>query len=163
MKAVAARVIKKAGFRPVLVLNALVSAVFIAACAAFPLGMPFPIIIAILMTGGFFRSLQFTSINAIAYAEVPPERMSKATSLAAVGQQMGLATGVAVGAFAVEMAVQVTGASEITAIHFTGAFLAIAAISAASAMVFARLPADAGAEMADRTPAPNQSSDDKVG
>ena len=54
--------------------------------------------IAVLMIGGFFRSLQFTSVNALAYAEVPASRMSRATALAAVGQQVSLATGVAVGA-----------------------------------------------------------------
>jgi predicted MFS family arabinose efflux permease len=62
--------------------------------------------IGILMLGGFFRSLQFTSINALAYAEVPTSRMSRATALAAVGQQVSLATGVAVGALTVEIVVR---------------------------------------------------------
>ena len=66
--------------------------------------------IAILMLGGFFRSLQFTSVNALAYAEVPASRMSRATALAAVGQQVSLATGVAVGALAVEIVVRMNGA-----------------------------------------------------
>ena len=50
-----------------------------------------------LLVGGFFRSLQFTSINAIAYADVDAPRMSRATALAAVGQQLSLSAGVAVG------------------------------------------------------------------
>ena len=37
-------------------------------------------------------------------------------------------------------------------IDFPPAFLAVAAISAASAVLFARLPVDAGAELANRTP-----------
>ena len=65
--------------------------------------------IAVLMVGGFFRSLQFTAVNALAYAEVPAARMSRATALAAVGQQVSLATGVAVGALTVEMAVRFNG------------------------------------------------------
>jgi hypothetical protein len=39
-----------------------------------------------------------------------------------------------------------------TAADFPPAFLVIAAISAASAVIFARLPPDAGAELAHRTP-----------
>ena len=70
---------------------------------------PFWIMIAMLMLGGFFRSLQFTSINALAYAEVPAARMSRATALAAVGQQVSLATGVAVGALTVEIVVRMNG------------------------------------------------------
>ena len=62
--------------------------------------------VAVLMVGGFFRSLQFTAVNALAYAEVPASRMSRATALAAVGQQVSLATGVALGALTVEMAVR---------------------------------------------------------
>ena len=53
-------------------LQRLISSVFLAACATFVPGMPFWAMIAILLSGGFFRSLQFTSINTIAYAEIEP-------------------------------------------------------------------------------------------
>ncbi len=59
------------------------SAVFIGACAIFLPGIPFAAMIAILLVGGFFRSLQFTSINTIAYAEVEQRLMSRATSMVA--------------------------------------------------------------------------------
>ena len=42
----------------------------------------------VLLAGGFFRSLQFTALNALCYADVPQESMSNATSFAAVGQQL---------------------------------------------------------------------------
>ena len=103
MKTSAATILKRFGFRAVLTINALLSAVFIAACAVFSVATPFPVMIAILLVGGFFRSLQFTAVNAIAYAEVPAEKMSRATSLAAVGQQVSLSAGVAIGALTVEM------------------------------------------------------------
>ena len=45
---------------------------------------------ALLLIGGFFRSLQFTSINALSFADVPPERMSRATTLTSVAQQLSL-------------------------------------------------------------------------
>jgi len=150
MKAAAAAILKRFGFRTVLVINALLSATFIAACATFSQATPYALIIAVLLIGGFFRSLQFTSINAIAYAQVQPERMSRATSLAAVGQQLSLSTGVALSASVVEFVVRREAAAGITIGDFPLAFLIVAAISAASVLLFMRLPPDAGAELAHR-------------
>jgi hypothetical protein len=39
----------------------------------------------------------------------------------------------------------------------------VAVISALSVFIFLRLPADAGAEMADRLPAPTETSDERTG
>jgi EmrB/QacA subfamily drug resistance transporter len=150
MKMVAARILRRIGFRRVLVSNALISAVFIAACAVFRPGLTFWLIIPVLLVGGFFRSLQFTSIGAIAYAEVKPEKMSRATSLSAVGQQLSVSTGVAIGAAVVELTVRSNASATITAADFPLAFLIVAAISASSVLMFARLPGDAGAELAGR-------------
>ena len=50
--------------------NALLSAAFLGACATFRPGTPVVIMMAVLVIGGFFRSLEFTCINTIAYAEV---------------------------------------------------------------------------------------------
>jgi MFS family permease len=163
MKAAAATVLKRFGFRTVLTVNAVLSALFIAACGTFSLAMPFAAIIAILLVGGFFRSLQFTSVNALAYAEVPPARMSRATALAAVGQQVSLATGVAIGALAVETVVRWKGQAGIGISDFPPGFLLVALISASSAFIFARMPANAGAEMADRVPATTRTSDPRMG
>src|SRR5215468_2485166 len=66
MKAVVASVLHRFGYRNVLIYNALISSAFLAACATFVQGMPFAAMVAILLSGGFFRSLQFTSINTIA-------------------------------------------------------------------------------------------------
>jgi len=69
----------------------------IAACALFTASTPVVVMLAVLFAGGFFRSLQFTSAMTIGYAEVEPRRMSRATSLAAVSQQLSVSTGVALG------------------------------------------------------------------
>ena len=71
MKAAAPWMLKRFGFRTVLIVNAILGGLFIAACAVFSPATPFAVMIAVLLVGGFFRSLQFTSINALAYAEVP--------------------------------------------------------------------------------------------
>jgi EmrB/QacA subfamily drug resistance transporter len=152
MKAIGARVLRRFGFRPILIFNALVSAAFLAACATFTPSVPTLVIFGLLLVGGFFRSLQFTSINTIAYAEVEPRRMSRATSLVSVAQQLSLSSGVAVGALAVEISMRINGHAALSAVDFPPAFLLVAAISASSVWIFYRLPHDAGAELANRLP-----------
>ena len=160
MKAAITRVLRRFGYRNVLMINGLISAAFLAACATFIPGMPFWAMVAVLLTGGFFRSLQFTSINTIAYAEIEPHQMSRATALFAAAQQLSLSTGVAVGALVVEITLRLKGQPTMTAADFPPAFLLVGIISAFSALVFARLAPDAGAELADRrvakVPPPNR-------
>jgi len=163
MKAGIATILKRLGFRTVLTVNAVVSAAMLAACAAFTPATPIPVIIAILLVGGFFRSLQFTSINTIAYADVPPRLISRATSLTAAAQQLSLSVGVAIGALAVELVVRFNQTPTIGAADFPPAFLLVAAISALSAPLFWKLPPEAGAELADRMPAPTEASDQRLG
>ncbi|MBN8956832.1 MAG: MFS transporter, partial [Rhizobiales bacterium] len=150
MKTVAAKVLRRFGFRPVLVFNALISACFIAACALFRPDTPIAVIIIVLLVGGFFRSLEFTSVNTIAYADIDPEHMSRATTLVSVGQQLSVSAGVALGAFIVDIGQRMSPTQSITAADFAPAFLVIAAISASSALVFRRLPADAAAHLSGR-------------
>jgi EmrB/QacA subfamily drug resistance transporter len=164
MKSLAAMIIRRFGFRRVLIVNALTSSVFTAACAAFTATTPFGVMAAVLLIGGFFRSLQFTASNTIAYADVEPRRMSRATSLVSVAQQLSIAAGVAVGALCVELSVQLKGASIIMADDFRPALLVVSAIAAASAILFWMLPPDAGATLANRQPvAAPDASDQRVG
>jgi EmrB/QacA subfamily drug resistance transporter len=154
MKTVIPIVLRQFGFRRVLIVNALISAVLVAACATFQPGVSFAWIVGVLVVGGFFRSLEFTSLNTIAYADVDHRRMSRATSLVAVAQQVSISIGVAIGALAVDLTLWARGHTVITAADFQPAYLAIAAISATAVFVFASMPADAGAELARRTPGP---------
>jgi EmrB/QacA subfamily drug resistance transporter len=153
MKTVASRTIQRFGFRDVLLFNAIVSSIFIAACAVFAPGMPTAVLVTILLIGGFFRALEFTAINAIAYADIDQRRMSRATALASVGQQLSISTGVAVGALMVDLSLRFRGSEQILVSDFTLAFVVVALISGSSALVFRALPANAGAEMSGQEPA----------
>ena len=62
------------------------------------------VVLAVLLVGGFFKSLEFTSINSIAYADIDAKAMSRATSFASVAQQLSLSAGVAIGALVLEVA-----------------------------------------------------------
>ena len=99
MKTLAARIIRTFGFRNLMTVNAVISSVFLGACALFTVTTPLLLIVIILVVGGFFRSLEFTAINTVAYAEIEPPQMSRATTLVSVNQQLAVSAGVAVGAF----------------------------------------------------------------
>jgi EmrB/QacA subfamily drug resistance transporter len=167
MKMIIPRVLQRFGFRTALMFNAVVSSTLVSLCATFMPGVPIVWMLAVLAIGGFFRSLQYTSLNTIAYAEIDRERMSRATSLVAVGQQVSIAVGIAVGAALVELTLRLRGHDTITAADFQPAWIVISLIGASSCILFWRMPADAGAEVARRSIStdrgPTDTTDQKQG
>jgi EmrB/QacA subfamily drug resistance transporter len=150
MKTAIPTLLRRFGYRNVLMYNALIASALVAACALFTATTPVIVMTGLLFWGGFFRSLQFTSAMTIGFAEIEPARMSRATSLAAVCQQLSVSAGVAIGALTVEIAFGLRHASAIGANDFAPAFLLVGGISALSTIVFWRMPANAGAELTDR-------------
>ena len=150
MKFTAQPILKRYGFRTVLIVNGVLSSVFIAAYGFFTPATPHAFIIGLLLMGGFFRSLEFTSINAIAYADVPNSQMSQATSFVSAAQQVSLSIGVAGAALILETVRAGRGDITIAVADFTPAFVIVAIISVFSTVVFALLPRDAGAELSGR-------------
>jgi EmrB/QacA subfamily drug resistance transporter len=167
MKTAIPFILRRYGFRTALALNAVVSSALVGLCATFTPGVPIAWIIAVLVIGGFFRSFEYTSLNTIAYADVDNRRMSRATSLVAVGQQLSISVGVGVGAALVELTVRLRGHETITAADFQPAWIICALISATAGIAFWRLPVDAGAEVARQTPGPTpgptEATDQKQG
>ena len=154
MKFSASAILRRFGFRRVLIVTALISAVFLASYGLFTQTTPVWAILALLLLGGFFRSLEFTALNAIAYADIPPAKMSRATSFSSVSQQMSQTVGVAAGAAAIESIQFLYDDSTLVARDFGGAFFVVALISVSSTLVFLRLAPDAGAEVSGRRATP---------
>ncbi|MBV8537636.1 MAG: DHA2 family efflux MFS transporter permease subunit [Alphaproteobacteria bacterium] len=154
MKMTAARIIRRFGFRRVLIGNAVISTAFILSYALFRPSTPHALIIATLLAGGFFRSLQFTSLQTIAYAEVAPAQMSQATTMVSVAQQLALTFGVGLGAMLLHLTVWWSGGAELSPAHFSFAFLGVGLVSLCSLPLFVALPADAGAEISGRRSQP---------
>ncbi len=149
MKATAGPILRRYGFRRVLIWNALLSSGFIIATGFIRPEYPAWTILFLLLLGGFFRSLQFTSITTLSVADFPPERMSAVTSFNAMAQQVALSCGVAVGALVLHATVAARGA-EVTALtpgDFTPAFLFVGLVSLLSLLPYLRLTVDAGAEV----------------
>src|SRR3979411_2719297 len=150
IKTLAARVIRTFGFRNIMTINAVVSSVFLAACALFTIATPLLLIMILLVVGASFCSLHLTAINTLAYAEVEPAQMSRGTTLVSVNQQLAISAGVAVGAFSVESTMLLHHVSELSAADFAPAFIVVSVISAVSAYFFYEMPADAGHQVSGR-------------
>jgi EmrB/QacA subfamily drug resistance transporter len=147
MKLTAAPILRRFGFRKVLLANTAVCATSIATYGLFGPTTPHALIVAVLLAGGFFRSLQFTSLNTFAFADVAPTSMSRATTLSSVAQQLSLTLGVGIGALLLHATLVWRGRSALGAGDFAPAYFAIAAISLMSWLFFAPIPHDAGAEV----------------
>lgn len=147
MKLTAAPILRQFGFKRVLCVNAVISSLLLAASAMFTAETPHAIIISVLLIGGFFRSLQFTSLNTLGYSDIEPEDFSAATSFVAVVQQLSLSAGVAVAALLLDTSRAAEGRSELVTADFSRAFVVIGVIAVISTAMFFRLAADAGAEV----------------
>ena len=160
MKFTAATILKRWGFRRVLVVNGIVSALFLASCGLFTAATPHWLLLTALLAGGFFRSLEFTALNALGYADIDQARMSRATSFASVAQQMSGAVGVALAAASVQTFRWGLGDAALMPRDMTLSFAVVSLVALSSVAIFARLKPDAGAEVSgqrqaieDATPA----------
>jgi EmrB/QacA subfamily drug resistance transporter len=138
------------GFRAVLVAGAVVAAFFLGINALFRPETPYIVMALVLLLGGWFRSMLFTSLTALGFSEIPPWRMSRATSLSSVAQQLSLSTGVAVAALVLEIAQYERGDTTLALEDFSMAFIVVSLISITSLPFFLNLSPTAGEEVAGR-------------
>jgi EmrB/QacA subfamily drug resistance transporter len=147
MKMVAPPILRFFGFRRVLIGNAMLCTLSLASYGLFRPSWPYAVIIAALLTGGLIRSLQFTCINAVGYADVPPDRMSRATSLTSAAQQLSLSIGVALAASLLAYVKPSHAAAGLAPGDFLPVFLAMGGVCLLSLPFFLALAHDAGHEV----------------
>ncbi|MGA7815806.1 MFS transporter [Caballeronia sp.] len=151
MRSLASRVLHRFGFRQTLMVNAALSGIAIAACGLFYPGTPTWVIWTIVLLGGFFPALQFTSLNSMTYAEIESRDVGRATSLGSFIQQVSLGLGVTVAGLALQISHEVQGHARIVWSDFWPAFLVVGFFSFLSIPVTARLARDAGHEISRGT------------
>ncbi|WP_018150616.1 MFS transporter [Leeia oryzae] len=147
MKGLGTRILKRFGFRRVLIWNALLAGLGVAAYGFFSAQTPLIWLVLVVALGGFFPSLQFTSLNTMVYADIEDHDAGRATSFASVVQQLSLGMGVTVAGMALHASMYVRGHHQLAQNDFLPAFLVIGLCSAASMLVSRRLPADAGHQL----------------
>ena len=150
MKLVAAPIIRRFGFKRVLTVNAIITGLFVALCALFRADTPIWLMMAILVAGGFFRSLQFTAVNTLTFADLDARAMSRASSFSAMAQQLGISLGVAAAAVTMNLSMHWRGGADLALIDVIWGFIVIGGITAISAFSFMRLPDNAGAGLNKR-------------
>jgi EmrB/QacA subfamily drug resistance transporter len=147
MKSVTTPIIRRFGFRMVLVVNGLLCALSIAGCAAFVPGIPLPAVIAVLLVAGLTRSMQFTALSSLAFADVEPQDRSSASTLVSMLQQISMVFGVAAGSLALNLSLAVRGEETLALVDFQVAILAVSTLALLSTALLSRLAPDAGAEI----------------
>ncbi len=151
MKPASTRALRWMGFRDTLVANAMLSAILLGLIGLFRPDWPTALIYTILITGGFFRSLQFTAYNALAYADIPRAQMSAATSLYATVQQVSVTLGVSAGAASLTISMAAAGHPAPELGDFTIAFMVVACSTLLSTPVSLLMPRNAGTELSGHT------------
>ena len=149
MKTITTPVLRMFGFRRLLIVNGLISAVTILACAALTPATAPPLAMAILFAAGCFRSMQLTGINTLTFADVPDAMKSSATTLHAMSHQLSMSVGIALAALLLSLAAVARGGrpDDLAMFDFQLALVVMAAIAAASVVRFLAIESDAGAEV----------------
>ena len=144
LKPIAPALLRRVGYRTVLIVSALGTAVCVCLPGFFRADTPDVLIMLLLGVSGFLRSAQFTSSNALSYADVARPDVSQASTLATVIQQVSMSLGVSIGGLTLHLA---RGSGVLTPDRFTIPFLVIGALSLMAVPIYLRLPRDAGASI----------------
>ena len=152
MKLTARPIIKRFGFRNVILVNGLISTATVAMCALFTPGTPLLLIFVLLLIAGFFQSLQFTATQAMTYADVRNPQMSTATSIASMTQQLSRGFGISVVATLLHLSLAWRGATMLAHADFVVAFAGATAIGFSSLYYGWTLQPEAAAEVSGHQP-----------
>jgi EmrB/QacA subfamily drug resistance transporter len=149
MKVVTTPVMRRFGFRAVLLVNGALAALSLAAMSLLSPTTPKTVIVIVLFLSGLSRSLQFTALNTLSFADVPKAQMSGASALSSTLFQLTMGIGVAFGAIALRLAAWIHGhaGQSVAPADFGIAFLLVAGVGLLGIADLFGLARDAGAEV----------------
>lgn len=155
MKFISTRVLARFGYRHVLIVNTLLIGCTIAMYTLVGPGTPLYAIVGISLCLGFFNSLQFSSMNSIAYADIEGADSSMASTIASSLQQLSMSFGLAFGSLVAGWYLgdlpQTDKAALTNALHH--AFMTLAVLTALSSVTFWTLRRSDGEGLAKGSPA----------
>jgi len=140
-------ILRRFGFRTVLSINGVAASLVVMAFGLFSSTTPHSIIALVLLLSGCLRSLQFTALNAISFADIAPEKMSQAAIFSSMAQRLSQSAGIAAGAYLLQLSSTAQGHASIVAADFWPAFVGIGLVSALAPLLHLRLPPQAGIEV----------------
>jgi EmrB/QacA subfamily drug resistance transporter len=142
--------IRRFGFKPVLVVAAAASAATFAACALLSADAPDLLIAVLLVASGAFRSIGFSAYMNVQYADVSAGQLPSANAIANTLVQLAAALGVAVGALLIRGGIAFLPSGSDHAAPYRVAFAAIAVLMLVSVADSLLLPRHAGTEVSGR-------------
>lgn len=147
MKTMTTALLRRFGFRAILLVNGACVALTVAALAWVSLQPPIIPVALILLAGGATRSLQFTALNTLAFADIDKTHSGDANTLNSLAQQIAMTLGVAGAAFGLQASKAMRGDETLAATDFQVAFLGVALFGALALVFYARLSHDTGREV----------------
>ncbi|HDR9471929.1 MFS transporter [Burkholderia multivorans] len=152
MKTLTTTVLKRCGFRNVAIVNCLICGIFTITCGLLTPASPLALTLLIVFVYGATRSMQFTSLATLAYADVPVPQISGANTMWNAAQQMSIGLGIAFGALALRVASSfhersMALADSFTLHDFRFAFQCAGALTLVSIYGYAKLTYDAGRKL----------------
>jgi EmrB/QacA subfamily drug resistance transporter len=151
MKGPAGTLLRRYGFRRVLIVNGLLTSVLLGGIGLFQASTPHALIFGLLLIGGFFRSLQFTALGTLCYADVPDRALGGASALASMTQELAQSLGVALAAMTLQSLLALRHAMTFTGQDISISFFVMGGLSLLSLPLFGRLPAGAGDALSGRS------------
>jgi EmrB/QacA subfamily drug resistance transporter len=149
LKTLVTRTLRRFGFRNVLVASTALVTVTVGACALLAGHVSYWTMFMMLAASGMARSLLFTGLSTLAFADVPRAELGSASVLWNLAVQMTSALGVSLAAILMNgialISAQPTG--HVSLRNCVGALLVTVLIGALSIFPFAKLPRDAGASV----------------
>nr|WP_315397633.1 MFS transporter [uncultured Duganella sp.] len=150
MKPATTPILRRFGFKRVLLVNGLANVAALAACALLTPATPVWLVAAVLFVGGLARSMQFSALNTLGFADVPRERMAGANTLSSTAFQVASGLGIAMAACGVRLGHW--GAERLGLAHWPGieyrlAFLLVALVSLLAMLDALWLAPGAGAQV----------------
>ena len=96
------------------------------------------------------RAIQVTSLNALAYADLPPHQMSSGSTLMGLSQQLAQCLGIGLCSSLVHWSQQIRGGASLSSRDIAVGFVGVALVSLLAQPFFLALGKDAGAELIGR-------------
>ncbi len=150
MKSVTTPVLRRFGFRNVLVINGLLCALTLAACGTLAPGSMPAWTYGVLVFAGMVRSMDFTAIATITFVDIGHAERARANALSTMLTQLAQALSVALATAGLSASASLRGAGGLALADFHAVWFALGAAMALSALCALRLPRDAGAAASAR-------------
>ncbi len=147
MKSATTPILRRLGFRTILTVNGTLAGLAIAACGYLTPTSFYPLTLMILFVAGLTRSMQFTALATLAFADVDGDKRSSASTLSSMFQQVSMVFGVALAAAILNLSQVVRSAPALTLEDFRVAFIVVGALCVVASLQLLILPRDAGAEV----------------